>query len=57
MHNRVAYIRLIKNASNKEVFTMNILKNWKKSAAMLTAAIMLTGSFTVPVMAHGHGSW
>lgn len=35
---------------------MNILKNWKRTAAALTAALMLAGSFTVPVMAHGHGS-
>ncbi len=35
---------------------MNMLRNWKKAAAALTAAVMLTGSLTVPVMAHGHGS-
>ncbi len=35
---------------------MNLLKNWKRTAAAAMAAIMLAGSFTVPVMAHGHGS-
>ncbi len=31
-------------------------KNWKKTAAVVAAALMLFGSFTLPVMAHGHGS-
>lgn len=31
-------------------------KNWKKTAAAMMAAVMLTNSFTAPVMAHGHGS-
>lgn len=35
---------------------MNILNNCKKAAAVLTAAVMLTGSFTVPALAHGHSS-
>ncbi len=35
---------------------MNLLANWKKAAAALAAAVMLTGSFTVPALAHGHGS-
>ncbi len=35
---------------------MVFVKNWKKAAAAMTAAVMLSGSFTVPVLAHGHGS-
>ena len=35
---------------------MNILNNWKRTAAAAVAAMMLAGSFTMPVMAHGHGS-
>ncbi len=33
---------------------MKLLNSWKKAAAAAMAAIMLAGSFTVPVMAHGH---
>lgn len=35
---------------------MKILKNWKKTAAVMAAGLMLTSSFTTPVMAHGHHS-
>lgn len=35
---------------------MNMLKNCKKAAAVLTAAVLLAGSATVPVFAHGHHS-
>ncbi len=35
---------------------MVFVKNWKKAVAVMTAAVMLSGSFTVPVLAHGHGS-
>lgn len=35
---------------------MKFVKNWKKQAAAVMAAIMLTGSLTMPAMAHGHGS-
>lgn len=32
---------------------MKILKNWKKTLVVTMAAVMLTGSFAIPVMAHG----
>lgn len=34
---------------------MKIGKNLKKATAALAAAVLLTGSVTVPVLAHGHG--
>ena len=33
---------------------MKLFNSWKKAAAAGMAALMLTGSFTMPVMAHGH---
>lgn len=35
---------------------MGMLKKWKKAVVIMLTALMLTGSFSVPVMAHGHGS-
>lgn len=34
---------------------MKISKKWKKTVAALMTAVMLSGSLTVPAMAHGHG--
>ena len=31
-------------------------KNWKKTVAAMMSAVMLSSSFAMPVMAHGHGS-
>ena len=31
------------------------MKNWKKTAVAALAALTLTGSVAIPVMAHGHG--
>ncbi len=33
---------------------MKILKKWQKTAAIIAAGFVLAGSFTTPVMAHGH---
>lgn len=35
---------------------MKILKKGKKAAAGIMAALLLTASLSMPVMAHGHGS-
>lgn len=32
-----------------------MMKNWKKTAVAALAALTLTGSVAIPVMAHGHG--
>ena len=33
---------------------MNLLKNWKKAAVVARTAVMVSGSVTVPALAHGH---
>lgn len=33
---------------------MRVLKKWKKAVAAMLAAVVLSGSFAAPVMAHGH---
>lgn len=39
----------------KEDQEMKSMGKWKKKAAVTMAAVMMAGSLTVPVMAHGHG--
>lgn len=33
---------------------MRLLKKWKKAVVVMMTAVVLSGSFGVPVMAHGH---
>lgn len=33
---------------------MKILKKWKKAVIVMLIAVVLSGSLSVPVMAHGH---
>lgn len=35
---------------------MKLRKNWKKAVVVVMTALMLSGNFTMPAMAHGHGS-
>lgn len=34
---------------------MKVLKKWKKAVVIMLTAVVLSGSFGAPVMAHGHG--
>ncbi len=33
---------------------MKIFKNWKKTAAIMTAGFILASGFSMPALAHGH---
>ncbi len=33
---------------------MGLLKKWKKAVVVMMTAVMLSGSFGMPAMAHGH---
>ena len=35
---------------------MKLLRKWKRVVVMAVTVIVLSGSITAPVMAHGHGS-
>ena len=39
---------------HKEALEMRVLKKWKKAVAAMLAAVVLSGSFAAPAMAHGH---
>lgn len=34
---------------------MRLFKKWKRAAVIFMTAVVLSGSFSAPVMAHGHG--